>query len=194
MKISIGYDFLIFCSIFYFISEKQLFFASIIAVVIHELGHIIAVYLTGNSVEKITFSIFGGKIDILYRKISYISEIIIAICGSLVNIMIAFAIGIFNVFYNVNEFCFMLSGVCIVLGIFNLIPIYPLDGANFLYSFICLISNEFYASLIVRNISCILTFITIIGGIFTLITTKYNFSLLIIGIFLAKNIQKYKNI
>lgn len=96
-------------------------FSSII--IIHELGHIVGAFLFKWKIEKIVLLPFGG-ITIFNEKIdkSLLQEFIIAILGPL------FQIVFFLIYKNNNIFTFYNISILV----FNLIPIYPLDGSKIL--------------------------------------------------------------
>lgn len=87
---------------------------------LHEIGHICVMLLTGNPPEKI--SLYGGGI----RLTGGLKTIPVIISGCSVNLLL------FVIFwFFCDEYNFKLFGMINLLtGIFNLIPIQPLDGYN----------------------------------------------------------------
>ena len=140
MKIKI--DLKIFLLAFIFILTKQIHIYMLIMIfaLIHELGHIMIGILLGFKLEKIEIIPVGIAIsfninfDDFNKKIGKsnlleLKKILIALAGPLVNIIIIIItlylkIGIIkklNIIY-----------ANILIGIFNLLPIYPLDGGRIL--------------------------------------------------------------
>lgn len=111
--------------LYFFLFIKNLNYAllSILAISLHELAHILIL----NGDIYLGLSVLGFKID-MSRK-SYIEkEIFLYVSGSLFNILIGFLclllISVYK-FYFLYEFMI----VNFVIGIINLIPAFPLDGA-----------------------------------------------------------------
>lgn len=139
------------------------------------------------SVEIKEFKIhpLGASLEIEdYEGLDSYEEFIIALSGPLFNLIIAIlAYGIFYI-YNLNFF-YHIYEVNLTLGVLNLLPAYPLDGAKILkciLSSFCLYktANKFiaYISLLVGS------FIIILGIIF-LPKNILNINLMLIGGFIV---------
>lgn len=149
-----------------------------IIIIIHELGHILASMHYKWNIEKIILLPFGA-LTIFQEKINrpLKEEFIILIMGPLFQI-------IFTSFFTNNNNLVSYSNTILL---FNLLPIYPLDGSKILNIILNKITNFKKSHLITIYIS----FITII--IFIL---KTNFNLIIILILtfiLFKLFEEYKN-
>jgi Zn-dependent protease/CBS domain-containing protein len=105
-----------------------------VSVLLHELGHSLVAIRYGIRVPRITLFIFGGVSQIASEPTSAASEFWIAIAGPAVSFALAVAFRELRVasprgtpVFALAEYLAMLN---LVLGIFNLIPGFPLDGGR----------------------------------------------------------------
>ena len=135
-----------------------LFFGSVLA---HELAHSLVARARGIPVRGITLFLFGGVSNIQREPPSAGAEFIMAIVGPLTSVVlgaILLVIGVAsagplpNAAADPNQFLaslgplttllLWLGTVNIVVGIFNMIPAFPLDGGRVLRSIFWAISNN----------------------------------------------------
>ena len=114
-----------------------LFYASLLA---HELSHAVVARRNGVKVAGITLWLFGGVSQLEGEPPSARSEALIAGVGPLTSFIVAgIAIGAAVVIPGTNLVTALLSWlgfVNITLGLFNLVPAFPLDGGRLLSSFL----------------------------------------------------------
>ncbi|MFO7916693.1 MAG: site-2 protease family protein [Anaerolineae bacterium] len=111
-----------------------LFFGSVL---LHELGHSLVARAQGVPVESITLFIFGGAAQISDEPATPFDEFVMAIAGPLVSLILS---GLFALVYllwrnkeaPVAALSLFLGGINLSLGVFNLIPGFPLDGGRVL--------------------------------------------------------------
>jgi len=111
-----------------------LFFASVL---LHELAHSLVARYKGIPVRDITLFIFGGVAQIEDEPESAETEFLIALAGPLTSFLLA---GLFALFWLLVRWIspplgamgLYLAGINASLGIFNLIPGFPLDGGRIL--------------------------------------------------------------
>jgi Zn-dependent protease/CBS domain-containing protein len=111
-----------------------------VSVLIHELGHSLVAQRLGMSVPRITLFIFGGVSQIAAEPPSASAEFAMAIVGPLVSLALA------AVFWELEPVVAFsppllaltqyLALLNFVLGLFNLIPGFPLDGGRVLRAII----------------------------------------------------------
>jgi Zn-dependent protease len=111
------------------------------SVLLHEFGHVFVAKKLGYISKKITLFILGGIAEInLPLKLSKKDEFLIAIAGPIVSLLLA---GLFYEIYKALQFdatwlksetLYMAYYVNLNLFLFNMLPIFPLDGGRILRS------------------------------------------------------------
>jgi Zn-dependent protease/predicted transcriptional regulator len=150
-----------------------LFFASVL---VHELMHSIVAQRQGIPVQSITLFIFGGVSQITSEPKQPRDEFRMAIVGPLSSLVIGgILLGVYYQWGSVDTFtvqfitaiAYWLGYINLVLGIFNLIPGFPLDGGRVLRSLIWWRSHNLRsATRIASNIGRVVGFIFIFVGIY----------------------------
>ena len=153
---------------------------SFCAVLLHELGHLSAMFICKNLPDGLAISAFDIKI-IKYNRYrqSFCKDIFITSAGVLINFIL------FVIFY---KFLINFAFVNLFVGIFNLLPASNLDGGQLL---LLLLSKQFAwdtSQKIVDIITFALSFPLFLLGSLVLFNSKYNFSLLIISVYLILSI------
>jgi Zn-dependent protease len=110
------------------------FFASVLA---HELSHSVLAKREGIPVRGITLFIFGGVSRLGREPDRPLTEFVVAIAGPLTSIGLAAIFG--GLWYLLNSgndilgvMLFLLAWSNLTLGVFNILPGYPLDGGRVL--------------------------------------------------------------
>lgn len=179
-KIYIHPIFIITLFIFILIGEFRFITYFMLLILVHELGHILISLLFKWNIDKIIILPFGGLTkynEIINRPL--IEEFLIAISGILLQLIFYNSIK-----YYIDYKYFNIINYFIIL--FNLIPIYPLDGSKILNVFFNIITS--YKNSL--NLTLIVSYIFII--IFSLLFFKINRIIAFILIFLMIEVNKLK--
>jgi len=144
-----------------------LFFTS---VVLHELGHSVLAMYFKIPVRSITLFIFGGVSQIGAEPSSAAAEFLIAIAGPLVSFVLAALFGLLQpISANCTQLLAMtryLSYINGALGLFNLIPGFPLDGGRVLRALVWSASHNLRkATLVAATVGRGVAFLFIIVGV-----------------------------
>lgn len=103
-----------------------------LSVFIHEFFHAAVARSYSLHIKKILLLPFGGITDIAEWKLPADKEIKVSLAGPLSNLFIAFVSAAFSVFFApplISWFQYFFW-VNLILGLFNLIPAFPLDGGK----------------------------------------------------------------
>ncbi len=113
------------CFLFY-ISPGMVFWSFLMLSALHELGHLAVLRIFSIQVRKIRLGAFGAVMDT--APMSFFQEAICALAGPMVNIVCFF----------------LLKGsapgtalLSLLLGCYNLLPVFPLDGGRALRALLC---------------------------------------------------------
>lgn len=139
------------------ILASVLFFASVLS---HELAHSLVAKARGIPIRSITLFLFGGVSNIQREPTSPRHEFIMAIVGPVTSIVIgvlllAFAgtrIGALGLTADpgalitsldpISTIAFWLGSVNVLVGVFNMIPGFPLDGGRILRSILWMVTHN----------------------------------------------------
>ncbi len=98
----------------------------LLACIVHELGHIGAALVCGGRVERLSLTMVGAELSFSYRTpLSYGRDSLVALAGPGANLLLG---GLF--FWQGRHLPAVLT---LGLGVFNLLPILPLDGGRVVY-------------------------------------------------------------
>ncbi|MHB1004420.1 MAG: M50 family metallopeptidase [Chloroflexota bacterium] len=153
------------------VTTSVLFFATVLA---HELAHSAVAQHIGLEVDSITLFVFGGMASISREAVRARDEFAIAIAGpasSLLMGVLFAAVGILSAyggrgFQVVGAVAWWLALINTMLGVFNLIPGFPMDGGRVLRSIIWGISHDFWmATRVAASTGLGIAYIMMLGGI-----------------------------
>lgn len=97
----------------------------IVAIVIHEVAHLLAIFACGYGIKSVNCTYSGIKISIQCENSTLFKEILISLSGSIIGLLFASffaACGMRDYFY--TNF---------ILSVFNLLPITGLDGGKVIF-------------------------------------------------------------
>lgn len=112
---------LIFWSFLFFMLPEREAAALLVPVAVHEAGHLLSIKLLGFKIHSINLELTGLKIE-YSRNESTAEELAVAAAGPLAGI----GLWLLCDFTGAE----LMAGVSLLLSIFNLLPIYPLDGGR----------------------------------------------------------------
>ncbi len=153
----------------------------ILAVILHESGHLIMMTLLGMPPERISMSLFGLEIQ---QKASscrtYRQDAWIAVAGPAANILF-FLISWLGYYATSSLYLANLGAANLLLALLNGLPVGPLDGGQALYSLLCSRYPAETCEKIVEVVSFFVILPIALVGFLVLLRSRYNFSLLIVS-------------
>ena len=191
MRFRIDLKIFLFLLLFYFTKQIETYVMIIVFAIIHELGHLIAGLIMGMRTEKMELNLYGISISFKLMPKDYnqkvirgnlleIKKIFVALAGPLTNLLIIFiAINVkIDLFSNL-----MIIYANLLLILFNLLPIYPLDGGRILKGILHIFfgkrNSEKYMNIFSFFVLILVTFVASIGVYY-----MENISIFFITIFL----------
>ena len=193
MQVRVNLKIFIFLVIVYFTRQIHIYSIMMLFAIIHELAHLITGLLMGLKPEKIELMPLGLSVSFKTSNKDYnkkvkkasvlsIKKMIIAAAGPLINIIIA----IFLIYIDIGINDSIRSEIIfsnVLIAIFNLIPIYPMDGGRILKEIIHIYKGSKTAYIDINKVSNITIIILTVIASFGIYYYK-NISLLLIIIYL----------
>jgi len=178
ISVNISFYFAAVLTLSLLLDKTNISFYSILSALLHETGHMLCLFFLKAKPKEIKFGLFGMRIVRGNKTLSYKSEVITALSGPLVNIIL------FAVFLYPQK-TLMFSAVNLALGLFNLLPVKPMDGGEALYYFLCSFCEENR----IKRITDATTFLTVIfltaAGVMVFVKSGYNFMLLAVSVYIV---------
>lgn len=183
-KISFQYIYVAILALVLILDKEGGIFCCFLASFFHEAGHLISLILLKQRVDEVKFSVF----DIKIKSSHYLNlkkELIIILSGVTFNFLL------FIFFYRIIPL-FALANLFI--GIFNILPVSTLDGGQAIFLLLCRFISEKKSVIIINILTIIVSIPVFTIGIIILLNTKYNFSFLLLGIYLMLTVVNNKEI
>ena len=174
MKFNVDIKIFLVLIIFFFTNQINIYTIVMLSTLLHEIGHLIVgitLKMKPKSISLIPLGLaisFGVNIKDFNNKIKKgnlfeLKKIFVAAAGPMINILI---IIITNSLKIRNDIAVLIMYSNILLIIFNLLPIYPLDGARIVRGILHIFLGKRKSINIIRNISIFtLIFFTAISSI-----------------------------
>lgn len=156
MKIRLHLNIFIFILIFILTRQIEIYGILMLFAILHELGHMLAGILLGfkpSSLEIMPFGLavsFESKIKDCNKKIKKgsmqtIKKIIVAGSGVITNLIFILLFSVFDIsLFGIEKQLILYANI--LIAIFNLIPIYPLDGGRIIDSLLHIMYGKKEAS------------------------------------------------
>ncbi|MCA1800893.1 MAG: site-2 protease family protein [Rhodothermaceae bacterium] len=143
----------------------------IFSIIIHELGHAIAARKLNVPIERIHLFLFGGMAELRHRPLRPSDELLISLSGPMASLIFALLLWplmllvkpYFFVEYHVIQFILYVN---VLLALFNMIPVYPLDGGRSLRALYWKFTDNYYRSSVkMYRTGAIIIGLILLGGI-----------------------------
>ena len=176
-KLFCGLGTLLFWAAAYLLDTEGLFPYMLAASLFHELGHLLVILLCGARLRRVEWCGFGFLLR-FDGLLPYTHDALIAAGGAAMNLALALLCSFAAEHTAFAPALHLASGVNLLLGLFHLLPALPLDGGQvFLALLSCRLPEE-RAREITRRISLAIGMGLLVFGVYILLKTRYNISIL----------------
>lgn len=125
-KLQIHDSFWLLLAVILLIDTDMVFPAFLFCAAVHELGHFVMIRLFHGSVNRFHLSAAGGMMQYQLPRLSRHADLCIALGGPVFGLLLAYGASIAH--------APLIAGASLLLSVFNLLPIPPLDGGRALES------------------------------------------------------------
>ncbi|MBR6033477.1 MAG: hypothetical protein IKP28_01850 [Clostridia bacterium] len=165
MKIKLDLKIFALIILFFLSGKGQSYIVLYTFAAIHEIGHILMGIVLGLKPERINIGPMGFCIIFKQEKAKWQTELLVSIAGPITNFIIA---TLFSLFIQVSKKETIIYAN-LILGLFNMLPVLPLDGGRALMAILKKYCKENIAEGIIYKTSNIaMALLTVIAGIGTL--------------------------
>lgn len=157
----------------------------VLAALLHECAHLLAIRRRGAAIDKLHIHPFGVNISLRdSRRLTYPDEIIIALSGPMGSLLLGLLTAAFYFLFLPNRAVLFFAAANLAVFALNMLPIECLDGGRMLKNALLL---EFLPDTVARVLR-IATFAALIPltvlGVCMLAKSGYNFSVLLLSLYL----------
>lgn len=174
-KLQLHLSFLFFAVATYFLSGEmgKNYICAVLFSSLHELGHLLAMKLSGCQIKQLSLEAMGIKIEKSSCDLSYKNEVIISLCGPLVNLVFIVLFIFLKKYFPVLSLPLNIN-----LGLFfvNMLPCKALDGGRILMNILLSKFDTYKAEKIGVAVEVLVAIILVLCLILTLIFNVVNTS------------------
>lgn len=172
-KIEVTGGFFLILAWLNYLDSQSIIPLAMVACVCHELGHYWTICAMGGKIDGVRLTVIGAEM-ILSGQLNYWKEGVAALAGPAVNFLLA------RIFLCWERGA-LFSGINLILGLFNLLPVWRLDGGRVLHCALALCVGPdiaYQVGEIVHLLIAVLCFLVGIaivraGGNMTLLITSF---------------------
>jgi len=179
-KILVKPGFVLLCAVLILFGDAEVLVPMLLASLIHELGHITALYLLGGRLGTLRLTASGACIDPEPGSIGgWAKEAVLCLAGPLANLLLA-ALCIPAVSEGMDLALFL--GCNLLAGGFNLLPAAPFDGGQALFCILLRVCSPVTAERVLRGCTLAVALLLAAGGTCVFLLTGYNATALLCGL------------
>ena len=176
MTINVNLKVFLFAILFYITKQIEIYAMFMVFALIHEIGHLICGLLLGFKTKSLKIMPLGISIEFSVIHTDYnkkvrnanilaVKKMILALAGPITNLIIVGICTIFSNYISIH-LCEQIIYVNLLIAIFNLLPIFPLDGGRLLKALIHILKGKRKALDYTNTISNLsIIFITMLASI-----------------------------
>lgn len=184
VKVKISPAAILLLAAFVWLSSLRLLAAILLAALCHELGHYLVLRRLGGRLSGVSITALGAEMRMAPgSRLSYGEELLATAAGPGTNLLLSLLLAFLG---RRAPTCYLWSGVNLMLGLFNLLPITPLDGGSMLWLGAAWMTEPYTADRVAENVglavSAVLLALTIRwsiasggGGVFLILMALWLF-------------------
>lgn len=185
-KIKIDFLFIAIIAFIFVVDKTGFVFSALLLSIAHEIGHLIAFWMSKVKIEEVNFGF--ANIDICKAGSEFFydpkREVFVALSGPLMNFLIFFLL--LSVYYFNREIKYFYFAVqSLAIGVINILPIESLDGGRALGLILEQKLGFEKSWKLLKIISWMFLIPITFFGVYLLLKSKYNFSILILALYLV---------
>ncbi len=154
----------------FYLSKPEELAAVLAAVTVHELGHIIALWLLGLHIKGFRAEAKGFCID-YYGYTGALGHAVAAAAGPAAGFVYAYAASKYGAELNNSTLC-LSAGTSLILSAFNLLPAMPLDGGRIFSQIAYAIWGDRWGGQICKIVSLFTALCLLAAGIWCMVNEK----------------------
>ena len=181
-RIDLGFPFAASAAVILMLDKSGTALLIFLCCALHEAGHILLLSLCSAPPDAIVLGVFGMRIDRGETCLDYRREALCALAGPAANFLLSLSALSFAEKYPA---ALNLAALSAGIGVFNLLPVEPMDGALALKSLLLLKYGERTADRAVDIFAAVLLVPLTVCGIVLLIKTGSNFTLLCVCVYIS---------
>lgn len=149
VKIQVSPSAPLLLAVFVMLSSPLLLSALLLAALAHELGHYGMLRRLRARISAVRITALGAEMQVAGR-LSYGGELLAAAAGPVTNLLLALPLAYGGRQW---EVLYLFAGAQLVLGVFNLLPILPLDGSSVLWNLLAWLTEPYTADRVTGVVS-----------------------------------------
>lgn len=155
---------------------------TLFAVFIHESGHLLAMWASGCQPKSVR--LIPASVQIIRGlPVKKAAEAAISLCGPLANLIVFLSLWVNYLLFK-SETALKFAVLNLILAVFNLLPIYGLDGGDLLTVILSKNNDIYKAQSTVRIITALFAFVAFAVAVWLCIKGTFNLSVFIIALYL----------
>ncbi len=184
-RVEITGGFLLMAALFYYLDDQNIFLWAVLAGVVHELGHALAIHGLGGKISRLRVTAVGAEMVIsAARPLGAGARCLAAMAGPVSNLAAAALAA------RMGEEWFFFAGLNLGLAVFNLLPITQLDGGQIIYHLTALLWSPYGAERVISILSWVTSLALLLGGGLALWVTRTNFTLLLTAVWMSASLWR----
>lgn len=179
-ELEITFPFALLIAILLCCDKTGMMSVSLIAVILHETGHLIALYALKLPPRKINLRLCGIQMVQTRLFESTAAQITVAAAGPAANLITSLALLPLSAY----RFCASLCACGFVIGLFNLLPLYELDGGDILRCLLSIRLDPKTVRIVSGTVNAVILILLAIAGVLIFISPSHNPTMLIATVYL----------